>query len=152
MSSAIWVIDEFRQAFNGVIYYKRVDGCYAKTYKNANKKGTFFLHRVIWEAHNGPIPEGYDIHHIDRDKANNNIDNLKMLPHNEHARIHAQSDMDNRVLEGLSTWENREPQPYICEVCGKVFYSRCMFKPRRCGNACNKRWQRLMRKQREAEA
>lgn len=34
-------------------------------------------HRIIWELHFGPIPEGMVIDHIDRDKSNNRIENLR---------------------------------------------------------------------------
>ena len=33
------------------------------------------LHTYVWEKHNGPVPEGYDIHHIDHDPSNNDIEN-----------------------------------------------------------------------------
>ena len=26
---------------------------------------TIYLHRHIWEAHNGPIPDGHHVHHKD---------------------------------------------------------------------------------------
>ena len=47
------------------------------------------LHRYIWEKHKGKIPEGCVIHHIDGDKTNNEIDNLKLMKWNEHAKNHA---------------------------------------------------------------
>lgn len=43
-------------------------------------------HRVIWEAINGPIPEGMFINHRDGDKLNNAIDNLEMVTHLENMR------------------------------------------------------------------
>lgn len=36
------------------------------------------VHRVVWELNNGPIPAGMDIDHIDRDKRNNRIENLRI--------------------------------------------------------------------------
>ena len=36
-------------------------------------------HRIIWELHFGPIPEGMVIDHIDRDKSNNRIENLRCV-------------------------------------------------------------------------
>lgn len=37
----------------------------------------FVQHRIVWELHFGPIPEGSVIDHIDRDKSNNRIENLR---------------------------------------------------------------------------
>ena len=51
-------------------------------------KGTKRLHRVVWEVHNGEIPGGYDIHHKDHDKTNNQIDNLELVNSGEHRSLH----------------------------------------------------------------
>lgn len=40
-------------------------------------------HRVIWELFNGEIPEGYQIDHIDQDKTNNRIENLRLCTRSE---------------------------------------------------------------------
>lgn len=45
-------------------------------------------HILVWIEHNGIIPEGMVIHHIDRDKSNNDINNLIMLSRAEHASLH----------------------------------------------------------------
>lgn len=50
-------------------------------------------HRRIWEAHNGRIPvdekgRSYEIHHIDGNHDNNDIDNLKCVSIEEHYKIH----------------------------------------------------------------
>lgn len=42
-----------------------------------NKK--FLVHRVVWEAFNGTIPQGMDIDHIDGNPKNNKLDNLQIL-------------------------------------------------------------------------
>lgn len=44
--------------------------------------------RYIWELYNGPIPEGYDVHHIDHDKTNDDISNLTILPKCDHNSYH----------------------------------------------------------------
>jgi hypothetical protein len=46
-------------------------------------------HHFVWESVNGAIPEGYEIHHIDGDKHNNDIENLKLLTRAEHQKIHS---------------------------------------------------------------
>ena len=47
------------------------------------------LHRYIYEKLKGEIPKGYEVHHVDQDKENNNIDNLELLLKKEHRKIHS---------------------------------------------------------------
>ena len=49
-----------------------------------NRKKHLSLHRYKWEKERGPIPQGWDIHHKDEDKTNNDIENLECLPKAEH--------------------------------------------------------------------
>lgn len=67
--------------FQGRRYTIRNNGYYGATSGNRS-----LLHRDIWEHHNGTIPTGYDIHHLDHDKTNNDISNFECLPKDEHAR------------------------------------------------------------------
>jgi len=46
------------------------------------------LHRQVWIDNNGPIPEGYHIHHVDHNTDNNCIENLQMVNASDHARYH----------------------------------------------------------------
>lgn len=50
---------------------------------------SYTLSRVIWEMHNGPIEDGLEIDHEDRNKNNNHIENLRKVTHsiNNHNRI-----------------------------------------------------------------
>jgi len=43
----------------------------------------FFMHRLIWIYHNGAIPIDKQIDHIDRDRANNKIENLRVVTSRE---------------------------------------------------------------------
>ena len=38
----------------------------------------FFAHRIIWEMHNGSIPKEFVIDHIDGDRSNNKLENLRL--------------------------------------------------------------------------
>lgn len=40
---------------------------------------SYFSHRIIWILHNGQIPDNYFIDHIDCNKSNNTIDNLRIV-------------------------------------------------------------------------
>ena len=53
-----------------------------------NRKKWIAEHRAVWEEANGPIPDGYVIHHVNGDKRDNRIENLEMLTMNEHHRGH----------------------------------------------------------------
>jgi ribonucleotide reductase alpha subunit len=44
-------------------------------------------HRLVWEGVFGPIPEDHDIHHIDGNTHNNNIENLECLSHSSHSSL-----------------------------------------------------------------
>ena len=37
-----------------------------------------------------PLPKGYEVHHIDMNKLNNDINNLAVLTKSEHAKLHNQ--------------------------------------------------------------
>lgn len=52
---------------------------------NEGKKHMQFVHRVCWMAVNGvwEIPKGFDIHHCDEVRTNNQISNLLLCSHRE---------------------------------------------------------------------
>ena len=42
-------------------------------------KGKMYkVHRLVWEAFNGPIPEGMQINHLNEDKTDNRLENLSL--------------------------------------------------------------------------
>lgn len=109
------------------------------------------LHRAVWEHYNGPIPEGYHIHHIDEDRSNNEIENLALMPGIEHMTSHARTESrreNGRMAIKIAIimapewhssedgkkwhsehakafWENREPHTNTCDNCGKEYETRC---------------------------
>lgn len=68
--------------YKGKVYRKDGSGYYRSA------PNSVALHRVIWEETNGPIPEGYQIHHIDRNPTNNDVSNLMCVSVDEHIEIH----------------------------------------------------------------
>lgn len=81
-----YVIDE-----NGIVLKRRGKGFlkafpdkdgylkYAFTSDN-NKTINIFVHRLVYEAFNGPIPDNMTVDHKDNNKLNNHFSNLKLMP------------------------------------------------------------------------
>lgn len=71
-------------------------------------------YRKIYENHVGPIPidesnKSYEIHHIDGNRSNNSIDNLKCVSLQEHYDIHAsQNDWWACVRIGIKLGKSAE--------------------------------------------
>ena len=90
-----------------------------------NKKMYFFwVHRIVWAYHNGKIPEGKVINHIDGKKANNRIENLQAVTYSENI-IH--SFKTNIRIDKFSSKDVREikylinmgySNDFICERYG----------------------------------
>src|SRR5258706_11846867 len=64
-------------------------------------------HDMIWEQHNGPIPDSYQIHHENENKLDNRIENLRLLDPLTHKRIHGRCELRNGLW-----WKP-------CKVCGE---------------------------------
>lgn len=129
------------------------------------------LHRYIWEQINGEIPKGYDIHHIDHNKDNNDIDNLELLPSAKHKEIHGleltyeqrefyRNNLNQKARPKAIEWHkseaarkwhkeqyklslgNRKPTEHVCECCGKTYYSIDHSSNKFCSNNCKSRYRR----------
>lgn len=129
------------------------------------------LHRYIWEYYNGEIPEGYDIHHIDHNKDNNELKNLELISRSKHSKLHnkelteeqkqkRKENMINNVIPKAIEWHKsaeakqfhrkqylkslaiREKEKYICENCGMEYEAYKNRKNKFCSNKCKSAWRR----------
>jgi hypothetical protein len=57
--------------------YMYVDFCQTGQYMKRR------VHRVVWEAFNGPIPDRLEVNHKNLDRSDNRIENLELLTHRE---------------------------------------------------------------------
>lgn len=65
-------------------------GYYLKTTKPRTR-----LHIYVWEYYNKcKVPKGFDIHHIDKNKDNNDISNLMCISRKRHNEIHKEDSKD----------------------------------------------------------
>lgn len=78
----IWKIKPSRQYNVGDI----AGSVYNTGYVRVKLKGKRFMaHRIVWELHNGEIPKGYMIDHINGDKTDNRIENLRIATRAQNA-------------------------------------------------------------------
>lgn len=58
-----------------------------------NKKN-YPVHIAVWEAFNGPVPNGYDVHHINNNRTDNRLENLQLLTKEEHQKLHGKDKVE----------------------------------------------------------
>ena len=143
-------------------------GYYLSTYIEGKRKR---LHRYMYEKYKGTIPKGYQVHHIDHNKDNNEIDNLTLLSNKEHKLLHGReltdeqrefyrNNLNEKARPKAIAWHKskestewhkeqyknslgaRKPVKLICEQCGKEYEIIANGTNRFCSNKCKSAWRR----------
>lgn len=80
--------------YNGVVYYRKPDHTddrnhYFRARRTRHHKLIeHYLHRQVYIDNFGPIPKDMQIHHIDHNPANNNVNNLELISRSDHFKEH----------------------------------------------------------------
>jgi HNH endonuclease len=153
----VTVISETIQEFLGLRYY--LCGKYFQ------REGVR-LHVLVWTTANGRPPQsGYDIHHKDEDRANNQPWNLEEKQKSVHISEHFKGkskDLTAQALEAAKAWHGSEEGAewhrkhyekfadrmhqrgeFTCAHCGQKFETEITGKNRFCSNKCKTRWRFL---------
>lgn len=158
------VVSDTIQEFGGVRYYRC--GKYFRRTSN-HFKGSRLLHRDVYAANHGDIPDTHHVHHVDEDRSNNSPENLQLLPISEHCSIHAKEAGALSKLRGefigqekAKAWHRSEEgrawhaensrrafkrfanRVGECIVCSKTYMYSAIPEKRFCGQACFQRLQR----------
>lgn len=70
------------------------------------KSKPLYVHRIIWEMHNGPIPEGMEIDHINQVRTDNRIENLRLVSHQGNLKNQSMNSGNTSGHAGVS-WFKR---------------------------------------------
>ena len=57
------------------------------------------VHRLVWSAFNGPIPEGMQVNHIDENPSNNSLSNLNLMTPKENCNWGTRNERAGKVLK-----------------------------------------------------
>lgn len=155
------------QMFDGKKFYRTNENDY---FRYTLGRQTLLLHRCVWEKQNCEVPDGYEIHHIDGDKANNDLSNLQLIRIHDHRVLHGsklteeqrewrRQNIINNAIPKASEWHKSEDgkewhkQQYEktkdklhqkveheCLNCGKIFVGE--IKEKYCSNACKSAYRR----------
>lgn len=85
-------IDEY-----GLTIYENVDGR-LRAYNPDTGETTSYPRILVEKAIGKKLSKDQDIHHIDGNPLNNDLSNLQILSHAEHARLHGQKYFDMYVV------------------------------------------------------
>ncbi len=123
------------------------------------------LHCYVWRYFNGPVKNGYHVHHKDENKEHNDIENLVCIRGKTHSKYHLLKYATNHqaeMLENLkkyailkaSEWHRSEEgrkwhsqqgkrttselkrKEFVCENCGAHFWKKPLGQNKFCSNNC----------------
>lgn len=129
------------------------------------------MHQYVWTYYNGTIPKGYDVHHVDGDRYNNDISNLQLLERSEHKKLHGRQltpEQRKRYRDNLNEkarpkavewhksdegkqWHKEQPKHRkdnrreivnVCQQCGKEFVTFANKGKKFCSGACSQKYRR----------
>lgn len=86
------------------------DGYWRVSDGEGRRGGYLQAHRVVWELHNGTIPEGMCIDHIDGNVSNNTIGNLRCVSQAENSRNQRKRDRNSTGVTGVSFEDFKYPR------------------------------------------
>lgn len=155
------------QWFNGIRF---TIGPGRKYFSNSNVKPKS-MHCFVWTFYNGPIPKGFDIHHKDGNRYNNDISNLECIESREHKKLHGRlltteqrewkrNNVNKKARPKAIEWhksdagkewhkkqvefrqDNRREITNICQQCGKEFITYANKPKKFCSGSCIQKYRR----------
>lgn len=111
---------------------------------------SYSVHRIIYEIHFGKIPEDYFIDHIDGNKQNNSLENLRVVTRSVNNRNQGMYKNNNTGMTGVSYWEDKlgrggyRATVHLCEGGKKTKYFSCLKHGKTTALLLATRWRKSM--------
>lgn len=158
------------QTYDGIVFYETKRGYYLSY--NPQTCKPVWMHRYVWEHENGEIPKGYSVHHINRDRGDNRIDNLRIMKTSQHYAMHMKEpgriEQSREAIHAAQLaapewhrsdegreWHKEHFEKYMrhrfaemvtltCDYCGKEYETNVTKREhsRFCSNNCKSAWRR----------
>lgn len=98
--------------------------CLSESKDGIHKRVYMRVHRLVWETFNGEIPKEMTVDHIDRDKKNNSLENLRLLSRADNARIANKGKKSSKRYiytlykneENIGNFDRKE----LCDMLGLI--------------------------------
>lgn len=82
------------------------------------------VHKWVWITFVGPIPKGYDVHHINHNRQDNRLENLCLKEHKKHMKEHNDKPILQYTLDGVFVKEYQSTTEAEQEI-GKRIHLEC---------------------------
>jgi hypothetical protein len=74
------------------------------------------MQRIVWIMHNGDIPSKMQIDHINRNKEDNRIENLRLCTQSQNS-ANRPSQTKNTLYKGVSKYQQKRKLRYTAHIC-----------------------------------
>lgn len=82
------------------------------------RKKAYHAHRIIWEMHYGKIPEGMEVDHINHDRTDNRIENLRLVTKQVNMKNKSSYSNNKSGVTGVS-WHSKKKK-WVAQIqCNK---------------------------------
>ena len=110
-SGIVWAHNIYKGRYRNILAYSAGEDCgsihrdghWSVAFRVNGKQVRRYCHRILWEIVNGPIPAGMYIDHIDGDRTNNKICNLRLVTSKGNNSNRAMDTRNKSGVTGVSS-------------------------------------------------
>ena len=107
----------------------------------AQADGYVWEHRMVWWDAHGPIPDGWQVHHVNGVKDDNRLENLQAMSNDDHQALHAAEA--ELIVNQFGVWPRRQRRVKVydrpCSHCGGLISNSMRADAVYCSKTCNNR-------------